>query len=220
MTARNVAIVGAGGFGREVLGHLRDAEKLGAAAKAVGFFDDDPASLEGFDVGLRVIGPTVSIADLPSGIDSVIIAIGEPRTRAILKALADESGVDLVSVVHPSARLTSRSLVGAGSVLGPFAFVGVDSRVGDNVVLNAYASVGHDATVGDHSVLSSYTAITGGCVIGSGVFTGTHATVTPGVTIGAWSKVAAGSVVTSDAPDCSLLVGNPAKGRVMFRAPE
>jgi maltose O-acetyltransferase len=47
--------------------------------------------------------------------------------------------------------------------------------------------------------------------IGNDVWIGGHSTILPGVTIGDGAVVAAGSVVTNDVPQRSLVVGNPAK---------
>lgn len=48
-------------------------------------------------------------------------------------------------------------------------------------------------------------------IIEDGVFLGTGAIVMPGVTIGARSLVAAGAVVTQDAPPNTVVAGNPAR---------
>ena len=47
--------------------------------------------------------------------------------------------------------------------------------------------------------------------IGSDVWVGGGAIICPGVTIGDRSVIGAGSVVTRDVPDYSIMVGNPAK---------
>ena len=101
--------------------------------------------------------------------------------------------------------------------LAPFTFVGINSIIGDHVTVNAYASVGHDASVGDHCVMSPYSAITGRAVLEEGVFLGTHASVVPCVRVGRHSSIAAGAAVFRDVPAGSLMAGNPAKGRVMYR---
>ena len=47
--------------------------------------------------------------------------------------------------------------------------------------------------------------------IGDGTWVGARAMILPGVTIGKRVVVAAGSVVTRDVPDDSLVAGNPAR---------
>lgn len=48
-------------------------------------------------------------------------------------------------------------------------------------------------------------------LIGDGVWIGTRALILPGVTIGSGAVVGAGSVVTTDIPERSVAVGNPAR---------
>ena len=48
-------------------------------------------------------------------------------------------------------------------------------------------------------------------VIKQGAWIGAGATILPGVTVGKYAIVGAGSVVTKDVPDYSVVVGNPAK---------
>jgi acetyltransferase-like isoleucine patch superfamily enzyme len=56
--------------------------------------------------------------------------------------------------------------------------------------------------------------------IGDNVWIGGRAIVYPGVTIGAHSVVAAGSVVTSDVPPCTVVAGNPARRVGQLPTPE
>ncbi|MCA9564790.1 MAG: NeuD/PglB/VioB family sugar acetyltransferase [Myxococcales bacterium] len=209
----DLVIVGAGGFGREVFQHALDARKAGAPLDVIGFLDDRPDALEGFDLPVGVLGSFNDERYLSS---RVVIALGDQAERLRLREAVSAVGGELVSVIHPTAYVAESSRLGVGLVIGPGVYIGINASVGDNAAFNVYSSVGHDAMVGRDGVLSSYSAVTGSCAVGDGVFTGTHVTISPGVTVGGWSKVAAGSVVTRDCPPGSLLVGNPAKGRVMF----
>ncbi len=213
-TYRDLVIIGAGGFGREVLQYARDAQSSAWPYRVLGFLNDDPAALEGFSVDVEVLGPVDSPEFLRG---DCVIALGDPTSRRHFAEAVRGAGGRLVSVIHPSVYVAGSATVSAGCVVAPGAFIGVESVIGDNSVLNVMASVGHDAVVGAHSVLSSYTALTGMTKLGEGVFTGTHVTVNPGVEVGAWSKVSSGAVVVRNAAAGSLLVGNPAKGRVIFR---
>ena len=210
----DVAIIGAGGFGREALQHSMDARGAGWLHCVVGFIDDNPDALEGFDISVPILGGLDAISR--TGIRSFIIAVGDPALRRRIAGVVAENGGRLVSLVHPTACVAPTARIGPGALLCPFALVAPDSTVGSNVAVNAYASIGHDSRIGDHCVMSPYSAVLGAVSLGAGSFLGTHCTITPGTTIGRCSKVSAGSVVTRDAEAGSLLVGNPAKGRVMF----
>lgn len=223
MTA-SLTIVGAGGFGREVLAYARDVARATGTFRIAGFLDDDPNALQGHhalqgrDAGAAVIGDIASLT--PGEGDRFVLAVGEPRVRrALALALAARGVRDdaFVSIVHPTAYVAGE--LAPGCVIAPFAFVGPGATLGRHAVLNTYASAGHDARLGDCAVLSPYAVVNGNVVLEEGVFLGTHATVVPGKRVGAWSKLGAGAVALGDLEPGTLAMGNPAKGRVMFAPP-
>jgi sugar O-acyltransferase (sialic acid O-acetyltransferase NeuD family) len=217
MTA-SLYIVGAGGFGREVLAYARDVARAAGTFRIAGFLDDHPAALHGRDVGAAVLGTIASLT--PGQDDRFVLAVGEPRVRrALALALAARGVRDdaFVSIVHPTAYVAGE--LAPGCVVAPFAFVGPGAALGRHAVLNTYASAGHDAQLGDYAVLSPYAVVNGNVVLEDGVFLATHATVVPGKRVGAWSKLGAGAVALGDLEPGTLAMGNPAKGRVMFAPP-
>lgn len=82
-------------------------------------------------------------------------------------------------------------------------------NVQDNAVLH---SDQHSTVVGDH-VTIGHSAIVHGCTVGEGSTIGMGAIVLNGARVGKECMVGAGAVVTgkTNAPDRSLLLGNPAK---------
>lgn len=81
--------------------------------------------------------------------------------------------------------------------------IGDNSLIGHNVVL---ATLNHDFEPSHRGNLHPAPI-----VIGKNVWIGANATVCPGVTIGDGAIVAAGSVVTRDVPENTLVGGVPAK---------
>ena len=211
---QDVAIIGAGGFGREVLQYSLDAQATGWPHRVVGFVDDRPDALEQFDVSVSVLGGLGELGRID--VRAFIIALGDPALRRGVSDAVGEVGGTLVTLIHPSAYVSSTAQIGSGALLCPFTLIAVNSILGANVAINVYASIGHDSRIGENCVISPYSAVTGDVSLGSESFLGTHCTIAPGTTIGRRSKVSAGSMVTRDAEAGSLLVGNPANGRVMY----
>ena len=84
--------------------------------------------------------------------------------------------------------------------------VGEDTNIQDNAVLHEKTRVGCGCTLG-------HGAIVHGCTVGDNTLIGMGATVLNGAKIGSNCMVAAGALVTGkmDAPDGSMIMGNPAK---------
>ena len=81
--------------------------------------------------------------------------------------------------------------------------IGDGALIGHNVVL---ATINHDLNP-EENRKNHYAPIT----IGAHVWIGSNATILPGVTLGDWAVVAAGAVVTQDAPPRTVVGGVPAK---------
>jgi acetyltransferase-like isoleucine patch superfamily enzyme len=63
----------------------------------------------------------------------------------------------------------------------------------------------------DHPLQGRFPAFSAPVVVGRGSFVGANATLLAGVRIGAGSFVAAGSVVTEEVPERTLVAGVPAR---------
>ncbi len=209
-------LVGAGGFGREVLKYVVDAIADTPHLRLKGFLDDNPAALKAFNTGLSVIGSIQGYAIQPE--DRFVMTIGDPFLRAEITKGMQARGAQFQTIVHPTAYVASSATLGSGCIVGPFSSIGSDAKVGDHVVLTWYSSLAHDSISHTFVVLSPYSTANGSAVLEEGVFLGTHAVVNPMIRVGAWSKVASGSVVYRQVPPHSLAMGNPAKARPMLRS--
>ena len=203
-------IIGAGGFGREVLQWALDVQAQGNVDWEVGgFLDANPQAFEDFDIDLAVLGSPESWQ--PSAGDRFICAIGDPSIRLRICRELQERGAKFISLIHPSAIVGSRCHIGVGTILCPGVTVTVDATIGDFVILNVRSCVGHDAHVGAGCTVNDFCDITGNAKLGEGVFLGSHSSVTPSASVGDYARVGAGSVVVRRVRANTTVMGPTAK---------
>jgi len=203
---QRILIVGAGGFGREVLQWARDAWP-NHAGRIAGFLSSDEHVLDGFDGCPEIIGHPDAYR--PSQGDYLLLAIGVPYVRRQVAESLLARGADFLTLVHPTAIVAASARIGTGAILCPYSIASDACRVGRFLIMNYHTSLGHDASAGDFAVLSPYATLGGNAHIEDDVFLGLHASVGPGKTVGARSKVSANSCVLSNAQADSITFGVP-----------
>jgi len=202
-------IIGAGGFGREVLGWIEQIPEACRDWSVAGFLDSNPKALSGFNVVVPILGDPWHYT--PSEHDVFVCAIGNTRTKLDLCAHLLSKGARFQDIVHPTAIVGPSCHIGRGCILCPGAVVTTNVRIGDFVILNVHATVGHDAEIGDGCTLSGHVDVTGGARLGRGVFLGSHACVLPLAEVGDFSIVGAGSVVLKRVRPNTTVMGVPAQ---------
>lgn len=119
--------------------------------------------------------------------------------------------VPFATLVHPAARVSSRSSLADGVIISPGVIVASYTLIGQFVFINRGALIGHHTRIGDFVTIQPGANVAGACDIGEGSYIGMGAVVIDRVRIGAHSVVGAGAVVTQDVPDHVQVVGVPAR---------
>lgn len=206
---RDLLIIGAGGYGREV---CQVVEDLDPAWKVLGFLDDREELHGGMVRELPVLGGIDAVTEHPAA--AVAVAVGSPAgRRAVAERLAGLPDERLPVLVHPRAWIGNRVEVGAGTVVLAGAAVSTDIAIGRFACLNKNCIVGHDAVLGDFTTISPGASISGFVTLGEGCDIGANSVVVQGRTVGAGTIVGAGAVVTADLPAGVTAVGVPARPR-------
>lgn len=213
-----LAIIGAGGFGREVAWLVHEINRASPTWDLVGFVDSRH-ELRGQTVGgYPVLGGNGCLEELASryGTDlHAVLAIGTSSTRRKIVRSLEHLNLQYATLVHPSVLMEKDGhmsvRIGAGSIICANNILTVDVRVGDHVIINLACTVGHDTVVGDFGTLLPTANISGCSVLGEGVLVGTGTQILEGRTIGEGTIVGAGSVVVKDLPPNCTAVGAPAR---------
>lgn len=206
---KNLIIVGAGGFGREIYNLAIDCQVNNAGFRIIGFLDDNSAALDGFDSFKPVIG---SIADYTIQKDDVfVVSIGNVQIKKKVTNQIIDKGGEFYTLIHPSASIAPDAKVGKGCVIMHHAFLGSKSTCGDYVLVQLSAVVGHDVTIGHNCRIDCHVVLVGGIVLKDDVTIHTSAVINQKVTVGKGANVAACSFVIRNVKENTTVFGNPAR---------
>jgi sugar O-acyltransferase (sialic acid O-acetyltransferase NeuD family) len=202
-----VIIIGAGGFGREILDTIRSINKISLQYEIIGFIDNRVEKSTVIN-GLEVLGEEGDLGLYPDA--SLIIAIGDPHVRKrYFEQYRDRFNFPVIT--HPTAIVSDYAEIGQGCIIQAFCIVAANVSIGNCVAINARSGVGHDSKVGDYTAIQSFCDITGNNTVGSLCFFGTGVKLIPGLSIADESYLCAGAVIFKDIPVKAKVIGNPGK---------
>ncbi len=208
-TLPQLLIIGAGGFGREMLAWARQSVQFGRDWTIKGFIDDNLKALDGKKTPAAVLG---TIKDHQPAADEVFIcAMGIPKVKRICCELLAGRGAQFTKLFHRTAVLGDNVELDDGVILCPYSVVSANNRLGRGVAVNLHSSIDHDACVGDWSQVNCHCDVTGGVQIGREVFIGSSVAIIPGVKVGDGAYLGAGAVVLRDVLPGVTVFGVPAR---------
>lgn len=208
---KKVAIIGAGGFGREVLDIFLACNQVQPEFDVCGFIVESEYARPGEIVrGIPVLGGFDWLEKHSQDV-FVICSIGAPHKRRRLVRMAQQAGARFCSVVHPDADISPETTFGENVIINKHCLISSSIHIGNHVQLNAQSLLGHDVVLKDFVTVSPGVMISGAVTIEEGAFIGIGAIIIEKLTIGAWSIVGAGSVVIRPVAENTTVVGNPGK---------
>ena len=194
---KKLIIVGAGGFGRELLWWVKDINKVEKTWDIVGFIDDNVHALDGYDCDYKIVG---TIKDWqPKDDEEFALAMGSPALKRKIVSILKEKGAKFATIIHPTAMLSEFAKCGEGLIMFPYSKISCNTTVGDFVTLLA-TPIGHDTFIGDYSVISGNCNIVRNVRIGKDVFLAAGVCIAQDVVIGDGAYLGLGSVVLKDVP--------------------
>ncbi len=207
MSRIKVAILGAGGFAREVWWALQDAHAHESAAQFETVMFVERVARSTLLKGL----PVRTLADVPNDVVLICGVGGMTEMKERIVSEAATAGYSFApAAIAENARIGPDVTIGDGSIICAGTIITTDVIIGAHVALNLDCTVGHDARIDDFTTVSPGCHISGDVRIGRGAYLGTGAVILEHLTLGAGVILGAGAVVTKHIPDWSLAVGIPA----------
>lgn len=209
---KDLIIVGASGFGREITQYIEDINLITPTWNVLGFIDDNLDALNGFGYEYKVIDKIHG--HLPKADVYYVCALALPKVKKMIVELLEDKGAQFITIQHPTARISRYAKIGRGCVITPNSNINTEAVLGDFVAVLA-SGIGHDASVGSFSTLSGHVCVNGHVEIGESVYVGCGALIAPSKKIGDGATVGIGSVVISNVKSGNTVFGNPAKKIVL-----
>ncbi|HRF35015.1 MAG TPA: acetyltransferase [Cyclobacteriaceae bacterium] len=210
MILKNIAIIGAGGLGKEVAVLIQQINAVNAGWNLIGFYDD---CIEHPVIGIPVLGSTEKLNSVSKAL-AVVIAMGNPQQKQKIADSLHNNNLYFPALIHPSASLGVNVIVGDGTIITAGSRLTVDITIGKHVLLNLNSTIGHDVTIGDYTSIMPGAHLSGFVQIGLGVMVGTGASVLQKLKVGDYARVGAGALVTNNVNSGATVVGVPAREKI------
>jgi len=207
---KKIAIIGAGGFGREVKTLINQINEENKIFDIIGFYDENEELPEKIN-GIPYLGNIENLYNFNQEI-ALVIAIAIPKIKKeIIKNLKNYK-YDFPILIHPKTIIGKDNVtIGEGSIICAGNIITNDIQIGDFTTLNLCCTTGHDTKIGAFSSFMPSVNISGEVKMGEGIYVGTGAKIINNLEIGANTIIGAGAVVSKSLPENCTAVGVPAK---------
>lgn len=215
---RLYGLIGAGGFGREVMPLLdacvlrQGSIRSGDDARIV-FVESRPAQPE---IGGRSVLSVSDFLEADVGERLFNVAIADSRVREELVLACLDEGCLAQSLVAGDAEVAPTATIGVGAIVCGRTMITDNAKIGRFFHCNIYSYVAHDCVIGDFVTFGPRVSCNGNVRIEDHAYIGAGAVIRQGapgrpLVIGEGAVVGMGAVVVRDVAPYSTVVGNPAR---------
>lgn len=209
---KDIAIYGAGGFGREVASLINLINARTPRWNIIGFFDDGVEKNTKISHFGSVLGGMNELNDWNEPLD-LVIAIGSAKSLRVVRERIINNNITFPNVIAPNFWVSDKDTfcIGKGNIIGLGCAATVNVSIGNFNVLNGDIVMGHDVKIGDYNVLMPDIRISGEVTIQKENLIGVGSIILQQIKIGNNVHVGAGAVLMTKPKDGGTYIGNPAK---------
>lgn len=210
---KDIAIFGAGGFGREVACLIKRINEEAPTWHFIGFFDDNE-TLRGQPISHfgTCLGGTAALNAWDKPL-AVVMAIGSAVVVKKIVERITNGNVEFPNLIHPNFTVTDKKTfnMGRGNIIQGGCCFTTNVTIGDFNALNGGVIMGHDVNVGNYNTFMPGVRVSGEVKIGDCNFFGVGSIILQQLKITNNVRLAAGSVLMTKPKEGNLYIGIPAK---------
>jgi len=208
---KDIAIYGAGGFGREVACLLKLINRKEAFWNLIGFFDDE------YDIGFKTeYGSVLGGIDVLNSYNKplcIVLAICNPKALTSIISAIKNTLIDFPTIISPDAIFLDKETIsiGKGNLISLGCNFSCNVTIGDFNSFYGSIGVGHDSHIGNFNSIMPAVRISGSVRIGDRNLFGTASVLLQKKIIGNDTVVGANSLIIQNTKDGKTYFGNPAR---------
>lgn len=210
---KNLIIIGARGYGREVCGLARQCSGYNTEYIIKGFLDDKSDALDGFENYPEIIS-SVEKYEIQEN-DVFVCALGSVQWKKHYVEIILSKRGKFINLIHPTVIFTSNVKLGNGLIIFMYSNISNDCIVDDFVTIQGFVAIGHDSKIGKWSHINAYSFTGGYAILEEEVCLNTRSTVLPHIIVRKGATVGAASLVIKNVKEGTTVFGVPAK-RIEF----
>lgn len=209
---KDIAIFGAGGFGKEVACLINIINQKDSTWNLIGFFDDGKEIGSEISHYGKVLGGVKEVNEWHDEL-SLVIAIGNPINIHKIVQNITNPHIDYPNLIAPDFGMSDPGTfhIGQGNIIGFGGVASCDVTIGNFNILNADIVMGHDAVIGNYNVIMPDVRISGEVTIGERNLIGVGSIILQQIKIGNDIHLGPGAVLMTKPKNGGTYLGNPAK---------
>lgn len=196
-----IALIGAGGFAREVYWQMKDNDP----ESEIHYFVDEEYLVDNPNV--------LPMSLLQPRNFEVYICVGDPNLRRrIAESLPDTTNYG--TFIHKSVQIFDKNTVsiGRGSIICAGTIITTNVRIGIHCHVNLSTTIGHDTKIGNYVTTAPQVAISGNVKIKDNVYLGTNSAIREKIEVCEMTTIGMGAALIKSVKRVrETLVGVPAK---------
>lgn len=205
---KNLVIIGAGGFAREIYDLANTCYQAVDDFTVKGFLSDGPSNIE--SMGYPPVLSTVADYAIEDG-DVFFCAIGKLADRRKTVEIILGKGGKFINLIHPTAVISPSVCLGIGVGIKAFCVLASDVSVGDFTFLQSSVIMGHDVQIGRYCQVNSFAFFAGYSKVSDLVSVNAGAKLIQNVVVEENAVVGMGSVVINKVKSGTTVFGIPAR---------
>lgn len=206
---KDLYIIGAGGFGREVAWCVERINDVTPTWNLKGFIDDNEKLWGTQEDEYFILGGCEYLKEQKDAY--TVCAVGNANVRKQIIERLSNSGIQFATIIDPSVILSKRISIGEGTIICAGTIATVDIKIGKHVIINLDCTLGHDDVIEDYVTIYPSVNVSGNVMVGECSELGTGTQIIQGKRIESHTIIGAGAVVVRNVNESGIYVGCPAK---------